>query len=187
MESESTSINTETSSTNAASTSGISFSIPKRSQSSVTGFKGKPDSRRRGGERRVEEDRDKDLVFSLEDGNIHRWASRMRVMSHCGSILSIPYAFCSSKPVVKKEYVVPLIRKVVWRGVGGDSGKRGGEKEGDSGEDLVKSKLELERDKEAAEAIVAGIAIVIQVYMQCILSGSVLIPRIGELEVSKWW
>ena len=58
--------------------------------------------------------------------------------------------------MVKKEYVVPLIRKVVWR----DSGKREGENEEDgglSGEDLVKSKLELERDKEAAEAIVAGI------------------------------
>ena len=66
---------------------------------------------------------------------------------------------------------MPLIRKVVWRGVEGDSGKRGGEKEEDgglSGEYLVKSKLELERDKEAAEAIVAGIPIVIQVYMQCI-------------------
>ena len=72
MESESTSINTETSSTDAVSTSGISFSIPKRSQSSVTGFKGKLDSCRRGGERRDDEDRDKDLVFSLEDGNIHR-------------------------------------------------------------------------------------------------------------------
>lgn len=72
MESESTSINTETSSSNAASTSGISFSIPKRSQNSVTGFKGKLDSRRGGGERKGDEDRDKDLVFSLEDGNIHR-------------------------------------------------------------------------------------------------------------------
>ena len=72
------------------------------------------------------------------------------------------YAFCSSKPVVKKEYVVPLIRKVVWRV---DSGKGGGEKEGGgvgsgpSGEDLVKSELELERDREAAEAIVSGIAV----------------------------
>lgn len=63
--------------------------------------------------------------------------------------------------MIKKEYVVPLIRKVVWRGVGGDSGKRGVKKEGGgggSGDDLVKSKLELERDKEAAEAIVSGIA-----------------------------
>lgn len=104
-------------------------------------------------------------------------------MTHC-----VLYVFCSSKPVVKKEYVVPLIRKVVWRGVGGDSGKRGGDKEGggdcsgQSGEDLAKSKLELERDKEAAEAIVSGkLCKTIQVFM----SGSVLTLRVGELEVSK--
>lgn len=72
MASESTSIKAETTSSNAASTIGVSFSISKRSQSSVTGFKGKLDSQRRGGERKGDEERDKDLIFSLEDGTIHR-------------------------------------------------------------------------------------------------------------------
>lgn len=59
---------------------------------------------------------------------------------------------CSSKPVAKKkEYVVPLIRKIVWRGLNNDN-------EGDSMSvnESVKSEAELALDKEAAEAIMSG-------------------------------
>ena len=55
----------------------------------------------------------------------------------------------------KKEYVVPLIRNVVWRRV--DDG--GGEKKGgtqDAATADAKSETDLSLDKEAAEAILSG-------------------------------
>ena len=63
----------------------------------------------------------------------------------------------------KKEYIIPLIRKVVWRGVS-EGEKRGGEtgSEGGGGSDGVsanhseKSEAELSLDREAAKAIVTG-------------------------------
>ena len=63
--------------------------------------------------------------------------------------------------MVKKEYVVPLIRKVVWRGVddrgktgGGEKGREGG---GTGANGTEKSEAELSLDREAAEAIMTGI------------------------------
>ena len=78
-------------------------------------------------------------------------------------VLHTLYNLYSSKPVAKKkEYIVPLIRKVVWRGVG-DGGKGGGEGGvGTSTEGPVKSDIELALDREAAEAIVTGAIIYIQ-------------------------
>ena len=71
----------------------------------------------------------------------------------------------SSKPVAKKkEYVVPLIRKVVWRGVS-DSEGRGQERAGENstaGGGSEKSQAELALDEEAAQAIVAGIYVHVQ-------------------------
>ena len=69
---------------------------------------------------------------------------------------------CSSKPVAKKkEYVVPLILKTVWRKEGekegeGERGKGGGT--GASTKESVKTESERALDKEAAEAIVKGMA-----------------------------
>ena len=61
----------------------------------------------------------------------------------------------------KKEYVIPLIRKVVWRGVGeGEGAKMEGKNERDTKTDHVKADEELALDKEAAEAIISGIFLI---------------------------
>ena len=61
--------------------------------------------------------------------------------------------FCSSNPVPKKkEYVIPLIRKVKWRVEEGEGGGSGGASETDQ----VKTDEEMALDKEAAEAILSG-------------------------------
>ena len=75
--------------------------------------------------------------------------------------------------MVKKEYVIPLIRKVVWRGVD-DGGKReGGEKGREGGGSGVnsseKSEAELSLDREAAEAIMTGT--ILQRVKICLVKG----------------
>ena len=57
----------------SSSAGGISFSITKRSQQApagVSGFKGKRENRAGNGQH--DDASDKDLVFSLEEGTIHR-------------------------------------------------------------------------------------------------------------------
>ena len=55
----------------------------------------------------------------------------------------------------KKEYVVPLIRNVVWRRVDDSGGeKKGGTQDAATAD--AKSETVLSLDKEAAEAILSG-------------------------------
>ena len=82
-----------------------------------------------------------------------------KAFTSVSTVLSV-FAFCSSNPVPKKkEYVVPLIRKVIWRGVGEGGGgeEKEGEGEGISQNDQVKMEERLALDKEAAKAIISGI------------------------------
>ena len=70
----------------------------------------------------------------------------------------------SSNPVPKKkDYVIPLIRKVVWRGVEeGEGGNTEGVVSGGvSNTDQAKTNEKLTLDKEAAEAILSGMEICI--------------------------
>ena len=68
----------------AAPTRGISFSFAKRSQGVVSGSRGRVESHGVGGGRDdVKEEADKDLVFSLEGGNINRYVHVHRSVKSC--------------------------------------------------------------------------------------------------------
>ena len=75
----------------------------------------------------------------------------------------------SSNPVPKKkDYVIPLIRKVVWRGVEeGEGGKTEGVSGGVSNTDQAKTNEKLTLDKEAAKAILSGMEICIMISRIC--------------------